>query len=429
MLELLDRRIAEGRPLRVGLIGAGTFGTMLLGQARRLDGVEIVAVADLSVDRARAAIHRAGFESDDVAVTDDALGLVERGGLDVVVEATGAPVAALAHAAAAIDQGCHVVMVTVEADVLAGPVLAERARRAGLVYSLAYGDQPALICELVDWARASGLDVVCAGKGTKHLPAYHRSTPDEVWEHYGLTQGEAEDGGYDPRMFNSFLDGTKSAVEMAAVCNATGLLPQADGLAFPPCAAEGLAQVCIPRADGGVLSRRGTVEVVSCLERDGTPVQGDLRWGVFVTFEAPTEQVSAWFRMYGLATDASGRFAALYRPYHLIGLETTVSVLSAALLGEATGEPRALVADVVAVAKRDLDPGTVLDGEGGSTVYGALVPADRSLAEGLLPVGLAARLRVPRSVAAGTPVRWDDVDGTGDETALALRREAERLLR
>jgi predicted homoserine dehydrogenase-like protein len=423
MLELLAERAAAGRPLRVGLIGAGTFGTMLLAQARRLRGLEIAGVADVSPERAHAASLRAGFSQGEIAVLDDASALLALEPLDIVVEATGAPLASVEHALEAIRLGRHVVMATVEGDVLAGPALAERARAQGVVYSLAYGDQPALVCELVDWARASGFDVVCAGKGTKHLPSYHQATPETVWESYGFSEEQVASGGYNARMFTSFLDGTKSAVEMAAVCNATGLEPQGRGLGFPAAGADQLAAVCIPQEDGGVLERSGTVEVVSCLERDGAPVERDFRFGVFVTFAAPSALTAEWFAAYGLQTDATGRFAALYRPYHLVGLETTVSVLAAGLLGEATGAPDGFRADVAAVAKRDLEPGVLLDGEGGWTVYGALVPARRSLDDRLLPVGFAHGIRLARHVRAGQPISLHDVDAEPDGAALMLRHE------
>ena len=180
-------------------------------------------------------------------------------------------------------------MVNVEADVLAGPLLAAEAREAGVVYTMAYGDQPALTCELVEWARSCGFDVVAAGKGTKYLPSYHASTPDTVWEHYGLTAGQAAAAGMNSRMFNSFLDGTKSAIEMAAIANATGLAPPPDGLRFPPCGKEDLAHVLRPAEVGGQLHHKGQVEVVSSLERDGRPVPNDLRWGVYVVIEAPND--------------------------------------------------------------------------------------------------------------------------------------------
>lgn len=441
LLELLAARAEVGRPVRVGLIGAGKFGTMFLAQARRIPGLHVLAMADLAPDRARAALTRAGWpEAQSAArdpaaaladgttwVTDDAMALIAADGVEVVVEATGVPAAAICHALAAIERGRHVVMVTVEADVLVGPLLAARARAAGVVYTLAYGDQPALICELVEWARACGFAVVCAGKGTKYLPAYHASTPDTVWEHYGFTAEQVRTGDYNPRMYNSFLDGTKSAIEMAAVANATGLVPQPEGLRFPPCGVDDLATVLRPREDGGWLSRRGTVEVVSSLERDGRPVPRDLRWGVYVVVEAADAYVRRCFAEYGLQTDPTGRYAALYRPYHLVGLELSVSVLRAALRAEPTGTPTAFLADVAATAKRDLAAGDLLDGEGGYTVYGTLLPAAEALRRQTLPIGLAHGVRLARAVPAGQPVRWADVEIDAADPVVHLRREMESL--
>jgi predicted homoserine dehydrogenase-like protein len=439
LLDLLAARAEAGRPVRVGLIGAGKFGTMFLAQARRIPGLHVLAVADRSPDRARAALARAGWPEAQYAardpaaalargatwVTDDAAALIAADGLEVVVEATGVPAAGIRHALAAIERGRHVVMVTVEADVLVGPLLAARARAAGVVYTLAYGDQPALICELVEWARACGFAVVCAGKGTKYLPAYHASTPDTVWQHYGFTPEQVATGDYNPRMYNSFLDGTKSAIEMAAVANATGLVPQSEGLRFPPCGVDDLATVLRPQEDGGWLSHRGTVEVVSSLERDGRPVPRDLRWGVYVVVEAADAYVRRCFAEYGLQTDPTGRYAALYRPYHLVGLELSVSVLRAALRGEPTGTPTAFLADVAATAKRDLAAGELLDGEGGSTVYGTLLPATEALRRGTLPIGLAHGVRLTRAVPAGRPVRWTDVAVDTADPVVRLRREME----
>ncbi|MGH3087746.1 MAG: NAD(P)H-dependent oxidoreductase [Rubrobacteraceae bacterium] len=436
---LLQSRAAEGRPIRVGLIGAGKFGAMFLAQARTTPGIHILAVADLSVSQARQSLKNTGWEkgrtsadsfaealkSGSTHITDDAEALIAADGMDVVVEATGNPPAGIRHALFCSDHGRHVVMVNVEADALLGPFLARRAEEAGTVYSMAYGDQPAIICEMVDWARAAGFEVVCAGKGTKYLPEYHASTPDTVWGHYGFTAEEVEEGGLNPKMFNSFIDGTKSAIEMAAVANATGLAPAPDGLAFPPAGADDLAQVCRPRSAGGSLHNSGTVEVVSSLRRDGSPVERDLRWGVFVTFEAATEYVARCFSEYGLMTDESGRYAAMYRPFHLIGLELGVSVASAALRGHATGAPRRFLADVAAVAKRDLAEGERLDGEGGSTVYGRLVPAEDSLAMSALPIGFASGVRLRGAVAEGEVVKWGDIAIEEDSEYVRLRREME----
>lgn len=434
---LLQQRSADAAPVRVGLIGAGKFGTMFLAQARRTPGLHVMAIADLEVDRAAEALRRTGWPPEAFAAPspaealrsggthlgDDAAALIAAAGIDVVIEATGNPTAGIGHALACFEQGRHLVMVNVEADALAGPLLARKARAAGVVYSLAYGDQPALIAELVDWARASGFAVVAAGKGTKYLPGYHQVTPDEVWQHYGLTAEQAAAGGMNPQMFNSFLDGTKSAIEMAAVANATGLMPAPGGLEFPPCGVGDLPHLLRPRAEGGVLQHKGQVEVVSSVERDGEAVAGDLRWGVYVIFEAPSDYVATCFREYGLPTDASGRYAAMYKPFHLIGLELGISVASVALRGEPTGSAKTFNGDAVATAKRDLAPGEVLDGEGGYMVYGKLSPAADSVRRGELPIGLAHGVALTAAVAAGQPLHWSDV--AIDETTVAARTRRE----
>ena len=437
---MLLARAEEGRPLRVGLIGAGKFGSMFLAQALHTPGLHVLGVADLSVATARAALRTTGWPRERVGassfakalaqgtthVTEDAEALISAAGMEVVVEATGVPESGIRHALLAIGRGRHVVMVNVEGDVLAGPLLARHAAEAGVVYTLAYGDQPALICEQVDWARACGFEVVCAGKGTKYLPAYHASTPDTVWEHYGLSPGQAKAGALNPKMFNSFLDGTKSAIEMAAVANATGLTPAPDGLAFPPAGADELAQVCRPRDDGGVLHHKGTVEVVSSVKRNGKPVPRDLRWGVYVTFEAPSDYVARCFSEYGLVTDDTGRYTALYRPYHLIGLELGISVARAGLLGQTMGAAQGFVGDVVATAKRRLQAGEMLDGEGGFCVYGKLMPAADSLDLGGLPIGLAHGVRLKTPIAAGQCLHWSDVDMDETGDAVRFRRQMEQ---
>ena len=439
LYHLLQERAARGQPLRVGLIGAGKFGSMFLAQVRTTPGMHLVGVADLSPARARAALAATGWPAEridaasfaDAAkhatthVTDDALRMIAAGEVEIVIDATGSPAAGIAHVLACCAQGKHIVMVNVEADALAGPLLARRAADAGIVYSLAYGDQPALICEMVDWARAAGFEVIAAGKGTKYLPAYHQSTPDTVWPHYGLSAEDAKIGGMNAQMFNSFLDGTKSAIEMAAVANATGLTPAPGGLAFPPCGVDDLPRVLRPAEAGGQLHHRGQVEVISSIERDGRPVFRDLRWGVYVTFEAPTGYVERCFREYGLLTDDTGRYTAMYKPYHLIGLELGISVASVGLRREATGVARAWHGDVVATAKRDLCAGETLDGEGGFTVYGKLMPAADSLALAALPLGLAHHVRLLRPVGSGQPVKWSDVAFDAANPAVRFRREME----
>ncbi len=427
---MLARRQDAGRPVRVGLIGAGKFGSMFLSQVPTTPGLEVAAIADLDVERARTACRTVGWPEELVQRTvfcEDGTELCGRDDVEVVIEATGHPGAGIAHALAAFESGKHIVMVNVEADVLAGAALAKRAKSAGVVYSMAYGDQPALTCEMVDWARSCGFGVAAAGKGTKYLPLYHTVTPDGVWPHFGLSAEEAAAAGMNPQMFNSFLDGTKSAIEMAAIANATGLGVPDEGLSFPPCGVDDLAHVLRPKSDGGMLQRSGMVEVISSLERDGRPVFRDLRWGVYVVLEAPNDYAAACFRQYGLKTDESGRYAAMYKPFHLIGLELNISVLSAALRGEPTGATLGFAGDAVAVAKRDLKPGDRLDGEGGYTVWGKLMPAATSVEVGALPIGLAHGVALKTPVAAGAPVRFADVD-LADNTALTLRKEHEKLV-
>ncbi len=426
---LAQRRLVDGRPVRVGLIGAGKFGSMFLAQVPHSPLV-VSAIADLDVERARRACRQVGWSADLVAgtaFTDSADDLVQRPDVDVVVEATGNAVVGVAHALLCFEAGKHLVAVNVEADALCGPMLARAAADAGVVYSLAYGDQPALVCEQVDWARSCGFEVVAAGKGTKHHPTYHRSTPDTIWDHYGLTAAQAADAGMNSQMFNSFLDGTKSAIEMCAIANATGLTPAPGGLQFPPCGVDDLPHVLRPAAEGGVLHHKGQVEVVSSLELDFRPVFRDLRWGVYVVLEAPNDYAAACFAQYGLRTDSTGRFAAMYKPYHLIGLELNVSILSAALRAEPTGCPDGWRADVVATAKRPLRAGEILDGEGGFTVWGRLTPALDSQAAGCFPLGLAHGVRLLNDVAQDQPIRWADVelDPAATGPAYRLRRELE----
>jgi predicted homoserine dehydrogenase-like protein len=438
---LLQARAAHENPVRVVLIGAGKFGSMYLSQARRTPGVHILAVVDLAPDRARASLARVGWtvsshaaKSLDEArregttfVTDDGERAIAHGATEVVIDATGSPAAGIAHALSCCAHGKHVVMVNVEADALAGPLLARRASEAGIVYSLAYGDQPALICELVDWARTAGFTVVAAGKGTKYLPEYHAATPKTVWGHYGFSDEMVAKGDFNAQMFNSFLDGTKSGIEMAAVANATGLTPAPEGLEFPPCGVDDLARVLRPRSTGGRLHHANQVEVISSVERDGRPVFRDLRWGVYVTFAAEHEYVRRCFQEYGIVTDPTGEYAAMYKPSHLIGLELGVSVASVALRHEATGSATGWRGDCVATAKRGLHAGEMLDGEGGYTVWGRLMGATDSRAKRSLPIGLAHRVKLKRDVAAGATVSWDDVDCDETSQAVRIRREMERM--
>lgn len=443
LIQKLKKRAAESRPVRVAVIGAGKFGSMYLSQAPRTPGIHLVAVADLSPDRARASLARVGWESPRFAanslaqaakdgstfITDDAPSVIASDCVDIVIDATGSPAAGIAHALLCCEHRKHIIMVNVEADVLAGPLLARRAKEAGIIYSMASGDQPALIAEMVDWARTIGMEVVCAGKGTKYLPIYHQSTPETVWGHYGFNADQVAGGDFNAQMFNSFLDGTKSALEMAAVANGCELTPPKDGLYFPPCGVDDLPHILRPHSDGGILAQKGMVEVVSSIERDGRPVFRDLRWGVYAVFEAPSKYVMDCFQQYGLKTDSTGKYAAMYKPYHLIGLELGISVASIAVRQEATGATGEWRGDVGATAKRALKKGEKLDGEGGFTVYGKLMQTEDSLRLNALPIGLAHNMTLKRDIAAGEVVTWNDVAFDATTQAVAFRREQEAVFR
>ena len=440
---LLQQRAATGKPIRVGIIGAGKFSAMFLAQARLTPGMRVISIAELEPEKARQACLRTGWPEDSLCfgdstsaiqdgaakgktvITRDARQLIQAD-LDVIVEITGIPDAGAEHAWLALESGKHVVMVNVEADALLGLALRKKADQSGLVYSMAYGDQPALIAEQIDWARAVGLEVVCAGKGTRYQPRYHYSTPETVWTHYGFSAERVASGDYNAKMFNSFLDGTKSAIEMCAVANACGLMPQGCGLQFPPVGVDSLPEILKPRSAGGILEHSGTVEVVASENRDGSPVIRDLRWGVYVVFRAPTEYVKRCFSEYGVRTDASGEYAALYRPYHLIGLEMGISVASAALRGEPTGSAGSFMADAVATAKRDLRPGDALDGEGGYSVYGRLVRGEESMRGGYLPIGLSGNIRVVREVPKDGFLTYEDVSMDQGLFSYRLRKSMER---
>ncbi len=438
--KLLARQSAE-KPIRVALIGAGKFGSMYLAQVPKTPGLHLAAIADLSPASAKANLDRVGWKAsqylaasmdDAIAkqttfITEDWQKVVQDPRIEVVVECTGHPIAAVEHCLQAFAHGKHVVNVTVEADAFCGPLLARKAQQAGVVYSLAYGDQPALVCDLVDWARAAGFNVVSAGRGHKWLPHFAQSTPETVWGYYGLTPEQARIGGLNPKMFNSFLDGSKPAIECTAICNATGLVAPPDGLSYPPASVDDIPFVCRPIEEGGVLHQKGQVEVVSSLEKDGRSIPYDIRFGVFVVFEGDTQYIRNCFKEYMVRTDPSGRYACLYKRWHLIGLEVGISVASVVLRGEPTGAAIGMNADVIATAKRDLKAGEMLDGEGGYTVHGKLLPAKKSLAMGGLPLGLAHELKLIRNVSAGKSLTWADVQIDESLVAYKLRKEMEQM--
>ena len=440
--QLLQRQ-ADGRPLRIGVIGAGKFGTMFLSQAVRIPGVHVVGIADLSPDAARSNLALASWQAEQSAtasfeaagkdgtthVGDDAVTLIAHPGIDIVVECTGNPVAAVDHLLAAFAAGKHAISATVEADAVCGAVLAARARQAGVVYSMAYGDQPAMVCELVDWARTCGFTVAAAGRGHKWKPEYRFSTPDTVWDHWGVSREQAERGRLNPKMFNSFLDGSKPAIESTAIANACGLDAPRDGLLYPAGSIDDIPALMRPQCEGGVLEKAGLVEVINSLQPDGSAIDHDIRMGVWVCVEAVTDYQQACFAECKVVTDDSGRYMAMVKRWHLIGLELGLSVANVGLRGESTGTAAGFRTDTVAVAKRDLAAGEILDGEGGYCVAGQLRPAETSVATDALPLGLTGQVTLRQAVSRDTVLTYDDVVLDEGLAIVQLRRQQEGWLR
>ena len=437
----------KDNPVKIGVIGAGKFSSMFLSQALSTPGMQIVGISELDPQKAIDNCKNVGWPEDvlvsadkadsindaakqgKTAITGNSFELI-RSDCDIIIELTGNPKVGVTHAVESINAGKHLIMPNVETDCYVGPLLSKMASDKGLCFSMAYGDQPALIAEQIDWARTVGFDVVCAGKGTRYQPEFHESTPDTIWEHWGLLTPEMiETGGYNPKMFNSFLDGTKSAIEMCAVANASGLKPGPDGLKFPPVSVDNLQHVLKPVEDGGILPFSGMVECIASEDRFQAPIHNDLRCGVYVVVGAPRPYVKRCFAEYGMKTDKTGKYTAHYRPYHFIGLELGVSVASIAVRGEPTGTSRYFMADVVATAKKDLNPGEILDGEGGYTVFGTLLPGEKSLKLNALPLGLSDGVKVKKAVSKGQYLSYDDVESDESEQAFMLRRELETRVR
>mgnify|MGYP001191145667 CR=1 FL=1 len=434
------RKYAElGNSIKVGLVGAGKFGTMFLSQVLKVPGIHVVSVIDLSPERAKSNLSLVGWEKDRYSassidqafkhgttyVGDDWYKMVCFSGIEILIDATGDPISAIERCLEAFKKGKSVINATIEADAFCGTALSSKALEFGVVYSMAYGDQPALACELVDWARTCGFGVVAAGRGHKWQPHFRHSTPDTVWDFWGLTEKQAERGRLNSKMFNSFLDGSKPSIESAAIANAVGLEAPVDGLSFPPGSIDDIPTLMRPLSEGGILEKKGLVEVVSCLTVDGKEIQNDIRKGVWVCFEATSQYVKNCFEEYHVTTDPSGHYMCNFKRWHLIGLELAVSVAWVGIFGKPTGQPRYINADVPAFAKRNLEPGEMLDGEGGFTVFGDIRPAYLSLNKGYLPLGLSANTRVLKPVKKGEPITWNDVECDETSAAYKLRKAIE----
>ena len=401
------------KDISIAFIGCGKFISMFLSQFNQLQKIKIDSIVDLNIDRAKQNCKNSGLSDQTIQQINYSKSLDEilNREIDIFIEATGNPLVGTKHAVKIINHKKNIIMVNVEADILCGKYLSDLAIKNNVIYSMAYGDQPSLIMEQIEWARLNGFHVTCAGKGTKYHPNFEYSTPDTVWGHYGLTKERAEkESGMNPKMFNSFLCGDKSAIEMCAVSNASNLKCPDNGLTFPPIGVYDIAKKMVPKSFGGLIDHDGQVEVISSIDLEKKDIPHDLRWGVYIVIKAQNEYVKNCFKDYGMVNDSSGNFSAIWRPYHYVGLELAQSIYSIALDQKATGQTKYFNADVVSLAKKDLNPGDTLDGEGGYCARGRLTTAKESVKNDYLPLGLTDNAKVIQPVKKDQFIKFSDVE-------------------
>jgi len=335
--------------INIAFIGCGKFISMFLSQYNQLKKIKIDTIVDLDIERAKSNCIKSGLTKETVEKINfvNSLDTILNRNIEIFIEATGNPIVGTQHAYKVIQSKKNIIMVNVEADVLCGKYLSDLAKENNIIYSMAYGDQPSLILEQIEWARLNGFFVTCAGKGTKYHPSFEYSTPENVWDNYGMTSEEAKNAGMNPKMFNSFVTGDKSSIEMAAVANASGLKCPKNGLTYPPVGVYDIANKLIPKENGGLIDHEGQVEVISSIGRNKIQIENDLRWGVYIVIKAQNNYVKDCFKEYGMVTDNSGEYSAIWRPYHYVGLELAQSIYSIALDKKSTGHTKFFNADVV----------------------------------------------------------------------------------
>ena len=400
-------------PIKIAFIGCGKFVSMFLAQYNHLNKIQIDSIVDININQAKKNCLNSGLSSESIEHINfsNSLDEILDRNIEIFIEATGNPIIGTVHADKIIKNKKNVILVNVEADITCGKYLSDLAKENNVICSMAYGDQPSLILEQIEWARLNGFEVICAGKGTKYHPTFEYSTPDTVWGHYGLTKERAEnESGMNPKMFNSFLCGDKSAIEMCAVSNASNLKCPSNGLTFPPVGVYDIAKKMIPKKDGGLIDSEGQVEVISSIDLEKKDIENDLRWGVYIVLKAKNEYVKNCFKDYGMVTDSSGNYSAIWRPYHYIGLELAQSIYSIALDNRATGFTKNYNAEVASIAKKNLKKGEKLDGEGGFCVRGRLITSEKSKNEKILPLGLTDNAILKKDIRKDEIIKIEDVE-------------------
>ena len=416
--------------INIAFIGCGKFISMFLSQYNQLKKIKIDSIVDLDIERAKSNCIKSGLKKETVEKINfvNSLDSILNRNIEIFIEATGNPVAGTQHACKVIQAKKDIIMVNVEADVLCGKYLSDLAKENNVIYSMAYGDQPSLIIEQIEWARLNGFFVTCAGKGTKYHPSFEYSTPESVWNNYGMTAEQAKKAGMNPKMFNSFVTGDKSSIEMAAVANASGLKCPVNGLTYPPVGVYDIANKLIPKDKGGHIDHEGQVEVISSIDRKKIQIENDLRWGVYIVIKAQNNYVKNCFKEYGMVTDNSGEYSAIWRPYHYVGLELAQSIYSIALDKKPTGYTKFFNADVVSVAKKDLASGEILDGEGGFAARGRLAASKDSIGGNFLPLGLSDGARTKKSIKKDEFIKIDDVEINWKQEVLKAREYQTKIL-
>ena len=410
--------------INIAFIGCGKFISMFLSQYNQLKKIKIDTIVDLDIEKAKSNCIKSGLAKeiiDNINFANSIDSILDRN-IEILIEATGNPIVGTQHAYKVIQSKKHIIMVNVEADVLCGKYLSDLAKENNVIYSMAYGDQPSLILEQIEWARLNGFFVTCAGKGTKYHPSFEYSTPENVWDNYGLKPQEAKNAGMNPKMFNSFVTGDKSSIEMAAVVNSSGLKCPDNGLTYPPVGVYDIANKLIPKNRGGHLDHEGQVEVISSIDRNKIQIKNDLRWGVYIVIKAQNSYAKNCFKEYGMITDKSGDYSAIWRPYHYIGLELAQSIYSIALDQKPTGHTKFFNAEVISVTKKDLHIGEILDGEGGFASRGKLVTAKCSVENNYLPLGLTDGAKIKRTIKKDEFIKIDDVEINWNQIVLQARK-------
>jgi len=422
----------DGKSIRVAICGIGQMGKSLISQIMDMQGMEVVAVANRDAQTITERLKPLDFPEDKAEVisspgkltekikkqarlaslskiifTDNLKLLASLDCADVIMDATGNTQAGAELSLAAIENKKHVVTLNVEADVTIGPLLKRMADQAGVVYTVAAGDEPGALKELYDFATALGLEVVAAGKG-KNNPLDKDANPTTLADY-------SKKKGASPRMMTSFVDGTKSMEEMACFSNATGIKADIRGMHGPGVNVAGLARLFSTKGQGGILNRVPAVDFAI----------GDVAPGVFLVYTTrnPLIKEELKYLLFG-----DGPNYLLYRPYHLASIETPLSVARAFFYNEPTIAPLgAPVSEVITVAKKDLAKGDTIDGIGGYTVYGLIEEYQRARSENLLPLGISEGATLNRDVAKGQPISYDMVDLVQGTTLLKLRRLQEEI--